>query len=142
MKVEKIDHIHVKIDNMKSALLTFEGILGTKFPMEMDFSSNHGLRMAFNPFPLGIELLEVTDISKEMGTIYADAPQGVFALSLKVQDIEKAIAEMESMGHKMLLRYGFGQMKEALFDCKKTIGLFLELVEYPGEDIFSAARAA
>lgn len=142
MKVERIDHIHIKIDDLKSAVFTLEGVLGMKFPMEMDFSADYGLRVAFNPFPLGVELMEVTDTSKAMAKLYAEAPQGVFALSLKVPDMEEAITEMESLGHKMLLQYGFDQIKEALFDCRESTGLFLELIEYEGEDIFSAAMPA
>jgi len=103
--------------------------------MEADFSEDYGMRVAYNPFPIGIELMEVTDNSKEMAKIYAAAPDGVFALSLKVPDIEAATLEMEVMGYKMLLRYDFGDIKEALFDSKKAIGMYLELIEYAGDDI-------
>ena len=81
--------------------------------------------------------MEATDKGKEMGRMYADAPEGIFAISLKVPDIDKATTEMESMGYKMLLRYDTGPVKEAIFDTKKALTLYIELIEYPGESVLS-----
>ena len=142
MEAERIDHIHFNTNNIERATHLFEGLMGKKFPVEADLSSLHGLRIAFNQFPLGFELLEVTDKGKEMGRIYADAPEGIFAICLKVPDIEKATTEMESMGYKMLLRYDQGPVKEALFDTKKAFTFFFELVEYPGEFLMDLAAEA
>jgi hypothetical protein len=135
MKVDRIDHIHIKVSDQPVETVLYEQVLGKKMLMEADFSEDYGMRVAYNPFPIGIELMEVTDNSKEMAKIYAAAPDGVFALSLKVPDIEAATLEMEVMGYKMLLRYDFGDIKEALFDSKKAIGMYLELIEYAGDDI-------
>lgn len=135
MRVERIDHIHVKVKDQPEATALYEQVIGTKMMMEADFSDDYGMRVAYNPFPVGLELMEVTDGSKEMAVIYAAAPDGVFALSLKVPDIDEATAEMEAMGHKLLMRYDFGDIKEALFDSKKAVGIYFELIEYAGEDI-------
>lgn len=135
MQVERIDHIHVKVKDEPKATALYEAVLGTKMMMEADFSDDYGMRVAYNPFPIGLELMEVTDGSKEMAAIYAAAPDGVFALSLKVPDIDAATVEMEAMGHKLLMRYDFGDIKEALFDSKKTVGIYFELIEYAGENI-------
>lgn len=141
MKVEKVDHIHIKITDLKKARLLFER-MEVKFPVERDFSADHGLRLAFNPFPLGVELMEVTDGRKAMGQLYAEAPEGVFALSFKVNDLERAIIEMDAMGHNVLFRHVSGKVKSALFDSRKDIGLFIEFVEYPGDDFIAAATSA
>lgn len=135
MKVERIDHIHIKVKDQPKATARYEEVLGTKMMMEADFSDDYGMRVAYNPFPVGLELMEVTDGAKEMAKIYAAAPDGVFALSLKVPDIDEATAEMEALGHKLLMRYDFGDIKEALFDSKKAVGIYFELIEYAGEDI-------
>jgi catechol 2,3-dioxygenase-like lactoylglutathione lyase family enzyme len=138
MKVERIDHIHVKVKDQPKATGLYEQVLGTKMLMEADFTDGYGMRVAYNPFPIGLELMEVTNTSNELGKIYAAEPDGVFALSLKVPDIEQATADMESMGHKLLMRYDFGEIKEALFDSKKTVGVYIELIEYAGENITDA----
>jgi len=139
MKSEKLDHIHIKVDDMKSVTQAFAGVLGEKMQMEeIDFTADSGLKVSFNQFPNGIEIMEVTDNTKEMAALYDQAPQGVFAISLKVENIDEATTDMESMGHKMLMRYGFGEVKEALFDTKKALGVYVELVEYPTDSIFSS----
>jgi len=138
LKVERIDHIHIKVINQPNAKTMYEGVMGSEMLMEADFSEDYGLRIAYNPFPIGLELMEVTDRSKSMAKIYAESPDGVFALSLKVPDIEEATTEMELMGYKLLLRYDFGDIKEALFDSKKAMGIYFELIEYASENIVEA----
>ncbi len=138
MKVERIDHVHIKVNDIKSTTSALEGVLGAKFLMEADFTADFGMQVAFNPFPNGFELMKVTDKSKDMAKIYAAAPQGVFAISLKVPNIDEATADMESMGLKLLMRYDFGEIKEALFDSKKACGVSIELIEYATEGIMEA----
>ena len=65
-----------------------------------------------------------------MGAIYAKAPEGVFALSYKVTDMTAAITDMEALGHKLLLKYEFGPIREALFDTKDSLGVYIELIDY------------
>ena len=79
--------------------------------------------------------MEVTDEDYEMSKMYAEAPEGIFAISLKVPDMEKATAEMENMGYKLLFRDDNGSIKEALFDTKKALTLYIELIEYPGVNL-------
>ncbi len=139
MKSDQIDHIHVKVNDMKSVTSAFEDVLGKKMDIgELDFTADNGLKVSFNGFPNGLEIMEVTDKTKEMAALYDPAPEGIFAISLKVDDIEKATADMESMGHKMLMRYDFGEIKEALFDTQKALKVYVELIEYPTGDIMAA----
>lgn len=143
MKAERIDHIHFKTNNLERDTRLYESLMGRKFAAHVDVTTLFGLRMVFYPFPLGFELLEVTDEGKEMGRMYAEAPEGLFAICLKVPDMEKAITEMESMGYKMLLRYDQGPVvKEALFDTKKDFTHFFELIEYQGESIMDLVEEA
>lgn len=134
MQVTRIDHIHIKVNDQPKATALYEQVIGAKLLVEADFSDDSGIRIGYNPFPLGLELMEVTDTSKEMAKIYEPAPEGVFALSLKVPDIDKATEELEAMGHKLMMRYDFGEIKEALFDTKKALGVYIELISHPGED--------
>jgi len=138
MKVERIDHVHIKVNDLKRNTSAIEGLLGEKFLYEGDFTSDFGMHISYNPFPLGFELMKVSDENKEMGRIYSAEPDGVFALSLKVPNIDKATVEMESMGLKLLMRYDFGDIKEALFDTKRVCSVYIELIEYATEDITEA----
>jgi hypothetical protein len=42
---------------------------------------------------------------------------------------------MQELGYAMLMRYEFGEIKEALFDTKKALGFYSEMIEYEGDDI-------
>lgn len=142
MEVEKIDHIHFKTNDIERDTRIIEGLIGRKLPVEADLTTLYGMRIAFHPSPLGFELMEVTDKDQEMGRMYAEAPEGIFAITLKVPDIDKATEDMESMGYKLILRYDTGPIKEAIFDTKKALKLYIELIEYPGESILDVAEEA
>lgn len=142
MEVQAIDHIHFNTNNIERDTRLIEDLIGKKLPFKADHTDLHGLRVAFHPFPLGFELMEATNKDKEMGRMYAEAPEGIFAISLKVVDLEKATAEMESMGYKLVNRYDSGPIKEALFDTRKAFMLYIELIEYPGENALDLVEEA
>ena len=68
-----------------------------QFPPIIDFTDRSGFQVVFNQFPNGVELMKVVDNTKPMARMYDDAPIGVFALSLKVDNLEKAIAEINRL---------------------------------------------
>ena len=135
--VEKIDHIHIKVGNMSAVSKAFNAFLDAEL-VELDFTDDYGMKVGFNPFPNGLEIMEVTDASKEMAKLYNEAPDGVFAISFKVSNMAKAIPQMEAFGNSLIMKYEFGEIKEALFDTKETMGVFVELIEYSTDDITAA----
>lgn len=138
MNVSRIDHIHIKVDELETTTREYEKVFGMQFPPIIDFTDRSGFQVVFNQFPNGVELMKVVDNTKPMARMYDDAPIGVFAFSLKVDNLEKAIAEMEQYGYKHLFTYGGGEIKEGLFDTLEKLGVYIELVEYPNDDISSA----
>ena len=56
--------------------------------------------------------------------------EGLAAISLKVPNIEEAIAHLESLGIRLVRRIESGKIKEAQFHPKDTFGVMLELCEY------------
>lgn len=138
MNVSRIDHIHIKVDELETTTREYEKVFGMQFPPIIDFTDRSGFQVVFNQFPNGVELMKVVDNTKPMARMYDDAPIGVFALSLKVDNLEKAIVEMEQYGYKHLFTYGGGEIKEGLFDTLEKLGVYIELVEYPNDDISSA----
>lgn len=135
MKVERIDHIHVKCLDLDETSMEYEKVIGKEFMAKMDFTEDQGNRVAFNPFPIGLEVMQGTDPNKGSGVVTATSEVGVFAISLKVPDINEATAEMETMGFKKLWSGEFGEIMEALFDTKKALGVLIELIAYRTEDI-------
>ena len=49
-----------------------------------------------------------------------------------------AIRSYYALGNKLIMRYEFGDIKEALFDTKDSMGVHTELIEYDTEDITDA----
>jgi hypothetical protein len=138
MEVERFDHLHIKYSDLDRATEKFDEIVGGPFLPGLDFTEDYGMCVSFCPYPKGLELMQVTDASKEMAALYEAQPDGLFAISYKVVSLEDAIQGMQEIGYSMMLRYEFGEIKEALFDTKAALGFFVEMIEYEGEDIQAA----
>jgi hypothetical protein len=133
MQITRIDHVHIKVDDHPGTVKALEGMLGSDFLLqEMDFE-DEGMKVGYNPFPCGFEVMGVNDPSKELAALYKDWSNGVFALSLKVEDIVAAQADMEAMGYKALIVHEFGDVHETLFDTTAALGFYTELVQSPDE---------
>ena len=84
MKVSRVDHIHIKVDELEKTTEEYEKVFGFSFPPIIDFTDRSGFKVVFNQFPNGIELMKVVDNTKPMARLYNEAPVGVFALSLNI----------------------------------------------------------
>jgi len=134
MKVEKIDHIHVSVKNLDKAISLFTDLLGRKFDPLWE-GSDYGIRTAYNR--VGFDFIQVMDPNRPSNANFGG--EGICCVSLKVPDIEEAIAELESRGIKMISRVKVGQLTEVWFDAANTFGVQIELCEYPGNDIVAAS---
>jgi predicted enzyme related to lactoylglutathione lyase len=139
MKVERIDHVHVYVKNVDKAVELFGPLLGKDFYPVVEVPE-FGARVALNP--LHLEFIQPTDpkgiTAKALGTS-GSWEEGGICISLKVPNIEKATAQMESKGIKVLASMQVGKLKEVAFDSAKTFGVMIELCEYPGDDITLAS---
>jgi len=138
MEIERIDHIHMKglhFDNTAKAL---GEIIGREIYMQMDFTEEEGAEVAYEPFPIGIELFRVTDPTKTTGSVADSSPIGPFAISYKVPDIQEGIHDLELLGYRQIKYFDFGPIQEVLFDTKDKLGFYLELIEYEGNSIVDA----
>ncbi len=127
MKVEKIDHIHIFVKNLDKALKFFEEALDTKFA-EPHLSEELDSRTTLDP--IGLELIEGGSKDSVVAKTIERRGEGLAAISLKVPDIEEAIARLESLGVRLVRRIQSGKIKEAQFHPKDTFGVMLELCEY------------
>ncbi|OGP51453.1 MAG: hypothetical protein A2Y79_08025 [Deltaproteobacteria bacterium RBG_13_43_22] len=127
MKVEKIDHIHIFVKNLDKAIKFFEEALGTKFT-EPHNPKNLDARTTMDP--IGLEIIEGASKDSAVSKTIERRGEGLAAISLKVPDIEEAIAHLESLGVRLVRRIESGKIKEAQFHPKDTFGVMLELCEY------------
>ena len=130
--VNKVDHIGIAVKNLNEALNFYENILGLK-SAGTETVEEQKVNVAF--LPIGdteVELLESTEEDGPIARYIAKNGEGVQHIAYKVDDIEKAIAEMKENGIRMIdekPRYGAGGAKIAFCHPKFTYGVLIELCQ-------------
>jgi len=127
MKIEKIDHIAINVRNLEEATKFFSDLLDTEFsgPLIIEEMNSRSVLD-----PLGIELIESMTPDGIVAQTIERRGEGLSLVSLKVPNLEEAIAEMERRGIRLVARIGSGTMKAAMFHPKDTYGVMIELIEY------------
>jgi methylmalonyl-CoA/ethylmalonyl-CoA epimerase len=130
--VNKIDHIGIAVKNLNDALNFYENILGLK-SAGTETVEEQKVKVAFLPISdTEVELLESTEEDGPIARYIAKNGEGVQHIAYKVDDIEKAIAEMKEKGIRMIdekPRYGAGGAKIAFCHPKSTYGVLIELCQ-------------
>lgn len=130
--VNKIDHIGIAVKNLNDTLNFYENILGLK-SAGTETVEEQKVKVAF--LPIGdaeVELLESTEEDGPIAKYIAKNGEGVQHIAYRVDDIEKAIAEMKEKGIRMIdekPRYGAGGAKIAFCHPKSTFGVLIELCQ-------------
>ncbi|MGI5998897.1 MAG: methylmalonyl-CoA epimerase [Lutispora sp.] len=133
--VKKVDHIGVAVNNLEESVKFYEEILGLKL-QGIETVEEQKVKVAF--LPIGdteIELLEATTPDSPIAKFIEKKGQGVQHVAFRVDDIEKALEEMKSLGIKLIdekPRYGAGGARIAFLHPKSTNGLLVELCERKG----------
>ena len=130
MKVQKLDHVHIYVNDLEKAVRFFSEILGTKFS-EVVEKPGWDFKLAMDP--LGVELVQPT--SPEGGTARAmkKRGEGIFMVSFKVENLDEAVAELEAKGMRVISRIQDGQLREVQFHPRDAHGVMIELAEYEEE---------
>jgi len=132
MKVLKLDHVGIAVENLEASLAVYEGILGMKLHGTEEVVEQK-VRTAF--LPLGeteVELLESTDPEGPIGKFIAAKGQGVQHLAFRVENLEAALEELKAKGVRLIdekPRYGAGGARIAFIHPKATNGVLVELCE-------------
>ena len=127
MKVEKLDHVHIYTLDLEKARKFWEDLLGSKFDDQVNSIPELGTR--FIKHPMGIGLVEATSPDGVVARAIEKRGEGLSGISLKVADIEQAIAEMQAKGLRLTGRATVGAKKEAFFHPKDAFGVAIELTE-------------
>jgi methylmalonyl-CoA/ethylmalonyl-CoA epimerase len=136
MKVIKVDHIGVAVENLDAALAVYSGILGLELK-GTEVVEEQKVRTAF--LPIGgseIELLESTDPEGPIGKFIAAKGQGMQHVAFRVENIDAALSELKAKGVRLIdekARYGAGGARIAFIHPKATGGVLVELCERKSE---------
>jgi methylmalonyl-CoA epimerase len=130
MKIEKIDHVAILVKDTKEAAKFFTDLFETEFTSlgvvkEMDVRSMIE--------PSGIELVEPLTPQGPTTKTLESRGGGLSLLSLRVENLDNAMAEMKQRGIRIVRQAGHGTMKVALYDPRDTYGVMIELIELKSE---------
>ena len=132
MKVLKVDHVGIAVENLEDTLAIYTGILGLELH-GTEVVEEQKVKTAF--LPVGdteIELLSSTDPEGPIGKFVAAKGQGVQHVAFRVENIEAALAELKAKGVRLIdekPRYGAGGARIAFLHPKATNGVLVELCE-------------
>jgi methylmalonyl-CoA/ethylmalonyl-CoA epimerase len=130
MNVERVDHIHIAVRDVNKAAQLFEDCFGIKFSKEM-VSKRYSVKARIGAIgSLGIELLEGNSPDSEIAKFIQEKGEGIQAISLKVPDIDKAVAEMEAKGVQTISRIELPLIREANLKPEEVNGVRIELCQY------------
>jgi methylmalonyl-CoA/ethylmalonyl-CoA epimerase len=132
MKVTKVDHIGIAVNNMDEALAFYRDTLGIT-ATGTEVIEEQKVKVAF--LPLGdteLELLESTAPDGPVAKFIEKRGEGIQHIALRVDNIEDALAELKEKDFKLIdqqPRYGAGNARIAFLHPKGTGGILLELSE-------------
>ncbi len=127
MKVEKIDHIVIRVRDSKKATRFFADLFETEFSELGEFKQ---LDIISYMDPLGIEIIEPLTPDGATARAIERGGEGLSLLSLKVPNLEEAIAEMNSQGIRQVWRGEHGNWRAVIYHPADTYGVMIELIEY------------
>lgn len=132
MKILKIDHLGIAVKSIAAGEKFWTDVLGMVCEGS-ETVAEQGVTTAF--FPVGgseVELLEPTSAESPVGKFLEKKGEGIHHISLQVEDIEAALAELKEKGVRLIdatPRRGAGGTKIAFIHPGATHGILVELCE-------------
>ncbi len=130
MKIKRVEHVAIAVQNMAESMKMLEDTFGFEMELEETIGTTN-LAM----YPVGetyIELLETANPDSAVGKWLAKKGQSLFHLCFEVDDIEAALDELRGKGVKLLdetPRSGHGGAKIAFINPESTGDILVELTE-------------
>jgi len=130
--IEKLDHIGIAVKDIDQAIALYREIL--KMEPSLIYESPYTkAKIAF--FTVGesrIELIQPTDPESVMSKFLEKKGEGIHHLSIKVKDIAKSLAELETKGIQLIdkkPRKVRENEEVAFLNPKSTHGVLIELIQ-------------
>ena len=128
---KKIDHVAIAVQDLDAAVRTFTANFG--FPIErLGDVPALGIRRAF--LSIGdawLELFQPTGDQNPAGKFLAERGEGMYILSLEVDDLSAAVNALASKGITVHVQQVPNGPKLGFISPKKTHGVLLQLLEHP-----------
>lgn len=125
---EKIDRIAIAVKNLEQATKFFSDLLDIEFDI-VGSSPELGMRGGYSA--CGLELIEPTHPDSIIGRFLQQRGEGLWALVLKVKNLEEMIKKFQEKGLQVAGDVTVGAMREVAFHPKGSYGVEIVLAEYP-----------
>lgn len=132
MKATRIDHIAVVVKDLEVAVATYqhnfdlEKVAGGEVP-------SLGIANAF--LQIGdarIEMVTPTSATGPVAEFLEQRGEGMYLLSLEVEDLDEAVAHLQGTGARVRVAEGSTGQRLAFVSPKSTHGVLLQLLERDG----------
>ena len=132
MKVKKINHIGIIVQDIEEALKVYQKALGLELT-RIEERPDREVNIAFLPAgDSDIELVQPTTKESGVASFLEKRGEGLHHICLEVDDIEKALAELREKGIRLIdeqPRQGPHGERVAFIHPKSTHGVLFELYE-------------
>lgn len=125
---EKIDRIAIAVKDLEKAAAFFSDLLDIEFDI-VGSSPELGMRGGYSA--CGLELIEPTHPQSIIGRFLEQRGEGLWAVVLKVKNMDEMIKRFEEKGLKVAGDVTAGAMREVAFHPKGSYGVEIVLAEYP-----------
>jgi len=128
---KKIDHIAIAVKDLDAAVKTFTGNFG--FPIErMGEVPALNIRRAFLTIgDASLEIFQPTSDANPGAKFIAERGEGMYILSLEVEDLDAATGALAKQGITANVRDIPNGPRLAFISPKVTHGVLLQLIEHP-----------
>jgi methylmalonyl-CoA epimerase len=102
MKVKKLDHVILAVEDVDAAAASWDKIVGLKVDESMSKPLGAGFKVA--RLPIGESFLELVQPVAREGRFYEqfqERGEGMFSISVEVEDLDEAVAHLRGNGAKV-----------------------------------------
>ncbi len=136
MKIKGLDHIVFIVDSLQDAAAVWEGTLGLTVGQQLE---PEGLQGVLGLVPVGapdahsgfIEFAQPAGSEGPLAEMLAERGEGMLSMSIEVDDIDAAVAELKSKGVEIadVVQGPLPDSRVARFPPGATHGVRLQLIE-------------
>lgn len=137
VKLERIDHIAIAVEDLDASLVTFESLFGTK-PSHREKVEGFGVDIAtLSVGGTDIELLQANREDSPIRKFIEKRGPGIHHIAFVVDDVTATLAELEAQGVELIdraPRRGKGGSLVAFVHPRSTQKVLYELVQLPTQE--------
>lgn len=133
MHVIGVDRVMIATWDMDQTVGQFEALLGISFSdvLEPTTDTDSGEQAVANVIsPSGVEILTPREDGNEVSRFLEENGPGLYAVSIRVADLEAAVSELSEQDVEPVGEYAHGEFAEAFYHPRNFGGAFVILAEY------------